>query len=79
MVKNYNDNYNSRENQLKYGDIVKVKKGMFKNLYAVVTQLKNEHQIMAVFKFISGYRFQKLDVDNCEKQSNLFDIIKVSV
>lgn len=79
MLNNYNENYNNRQNELSYGDIVKVKKGMFKNLYAVVTELKNEHQIMAVFKFISGYRFQKLDVDNCQKQGNLFNIIKVAV
>lgn len=79
MLKAYEVKYDSRKNQLKYGDVVKVKKGMFKNLYAIVTEIKNEHEIVGVFKFISGYRFEKLDVDNCEKQNNLFDFVRVSL
>lgn len=79
MVRQYQKKYDSRQNQLKYGDVVKVKKGMFKNLYAVVNQIKNQHQVVGVFKFVSGYRLEKLDVDNCEKQNNLFDFIKVAV
>jgi hypothetical protein len=52
---------------------------MFKNLYAIVTEIKNEHEIIGAYKFISGYRFEKLDVDNCEKQNNLFDFVRVAL
>lgn len=79
MLRAYEVKYDSRKNQLMYGDVVKVKKGMFKNLYAIVTEIKNEHEIIGVFKFISGYRFQKLDVDNCQKQNNFFDFVRVGV
>ena len=79
MLKAYQQKYDSRKNELRYGDVVKVKKGMFKNLYAIVNQIKNQHEIIGVFKFISGYRFQKLDVDNCEKQNNFFDFVRVAL
>lgn len=79
MLKAYQIKYDNRKNQLRFGDIVKVKKGMFKNLYAVVNQIKNQHEIIGLFKFVSGYRLQRLDVDNCEKQNNLFDFVRVSI
>lgn len=79
MVKAYQIKYDNRKNQLRYGDVVKVKKGMFKNLYAIVCQIKNQHEIIGLFKFISGYRLQKIDVDNCEKQNNFFDIVRVAL
>lgn len=79
MVKQYELAYDNRKNHLKYGDVVKIKKGMFKNLYAIVVQVKNQHQIIGVFKFISGYRFQLIDLDNCEKCNNLFDFVRVAI
>lgn len=78
MVKNFNQKNKKRQNQFFLGDIVKIKKGMFKNLYAMVVQAKNDLQVIVVFKFISGYRFQKMTIDNCQYKNNLFDIVRVS-
>ena len=67
-----------RKNMFKLGDVVKVQKGVFKNLYAVVTQVINQKQILGVFKFISGYRIQRLTVDNCQYKNNFFDVVRVA-
>ena len=78
MVLTFNQKNQNRKNMFKLGDVVKVQKGVFKNLYAVVTQVINQKQILGVFKFVSGYRIQRLTVDNCQYKNNFFDVVRVA-
>ena len=79
MISNFYDNNKNRKNEFRFGDIVRVKKGMFKNLYGIVIQAKNDLQILTCFKFISGYRLQIMTVDNCQYENNLFDVVRVGL
>ena len=77
MVDKFNETNQSRQSMFHFGDVVKIKKGMFKNLYGIVNQVIDQFQVIVVFKFISGYRYQRVAVDNCEYKNNFFDVVRV--
>lgn len=79
LINTYDEKCNESIFSYKLGDIVKIKSGMFKNLYAMVVNAERKDEMKVVFKFISGYRFENIKLDNCELKNNFFDYIRTPV
>ena len=79
MVGDYEAKLLAEIHTYKIGDVIKVKTGMFKNLYGVVINAEKHDELTIVLKFISGYRFQTVKVENCEPFQNFFDLVREPV
>ncbi len=79
LLETYDEKCKDEVFSYKLGDIVKIKSGMFKNLYAMVVNSTKVNELTVMFKFISGYRFENIKNDNCELKNNFFDYIRVPV
>ena len=79
MVDDYEQKLLAEVHTYKIGDVIKVKTGMFKNLYGVVINSEKKDELTIMLKFISGYRFQNIKVENCEPFQNFLDIVREPV
>lgn len=65
----------SKADKIFFGDIVKVRTGLFANLTGIVTNKKKKNFVV-IFKLCSNYKQASLCQTNLERIGNLFDYVK---
>ena len=77
MLTTWNNKQMEQKTNLRYGDMVKIKTGLYKNLYGIVIDRKDEEVFTVLFKFCKNYQMFDVNYINCEKMNNMFEQLKV--
>ena len=62
-----------------FGDIVKIKAGMYGNLIGIIYDKAKNGNFVIAFKFHSCIRYDKIKAENLEKEGNIFTFMRLPV